>query len=158
METQASIRRHPIHPMLVSFPIALWIGSFVCDFLYSVGEGNLLWRDMAFYMMAGGVVGALAAAIPGFVDFLALRNREAQRIAAYHMALNLGVVALFVFNLGVRLNVEHTGMVEMGLSLLGIAVLAASGWLGGRLVYIHHVGVSEAGETHREKDEHRRAA
>ena len=50
----ATIAKHPIHPMLVVFPIGLWIFSLVCDLVYLFGPANPLWRDMAFYTMAGG--------------------------------------------------------------------------------------------------------
>jgi uncharacterized membrane protein len=144
METRASIRHHPVHPMLVVFPIAFWIGSLVCDGMYHLGPHNLFWKDMAFYLMAGGVVGALAAAIPGFVDYIGLKDRRAKRIATTHMVLNLIVVALFLFNLGIRLNADpQTGTLDVVLSVLGIGILSVSGWLGGHLVYVGRIGVTE---------------
>jgi uncharacterized membrane protein len=147
METRASVRRHPIHPMIVVFPIALWVGSLVCDVIYHIGSGNLFWKDMAFYMMGGGVIGALAAAIPGFVDYLNLRDRIAKRIATFHMVLNLALVVLYVFNMGLRWNsADQSGMAGVALSVFSIGVLFVSGWLGGHLVYVHRVGVSERGE------------
>ena len=156
METRASIRHHPIHPMLVAFPIAFWVGSLICDAIYHAGSGNLFWKDMAFYLIAGGIIGALAAAIPGFIDYLGLTERKAKQIATIHMVLNLAVVVLFVFNLGVRLNaLEQGGLLGVVLSVLGIGILGVSGWLGAHLVYVGHVGVAE----HHESDgNHRRAA
>jgi uncharacterized membrane protein len=156
METNASIHRHPIHPMLVVFPIAFWIGSLICDGIYHMGSHNLFWKDVAFYMMAGGVIGALAAAIPGFVDYLGLRDRPTKRIATIHMLMNLTIVALFVFNLGIRLNATpEDGMLDVFLSILGVCMLAVSGWLGGQLVYVGGVGVAG---THTEQQTPRRAA
>jgi uncharacterized membrane protein len=157
METRASIRHHPIHPMLIVFPIALWIGSLVCDGIYHAGSGNFFWKDMAFYLMAGGVIGALAAAVPGFIDYLGLKERTAKRLATMHMVLNLLVVAIFVFNLGLRLEgASQREMLGVSLSVFGIGVLGVSGWLGGHLVYVKRVGVSEDDEL--DSNRNRRAA
>src|SRR5262245_8756560 len=143
MNTPASIRRHPIHPMLVVFPIAFWIGSLVCDIIYNVGSRNIFWKEVAFYSMAGGIIGALLAAVPGFIDYLSLTDARLKKIATTHLALNLVVVVLFIFNLGLRYNASTgTEMFGVVLSIIAIAVLAASGWLGGSLVYENRVGVS----------------
>ncbi|OLE73797.1 MAG: hypothetical protein AUG12_03810 [Acidobacteria bacterium 13_1_20CM_2_57_8] len=142
MGSPASVHGHPIHPMLVVFPIGLWVFSFICDIVYHAGSYNIFWKGVAFYTMLGGVLGALVAAVPGFIDYLSLSDRRVKRIATTHMVLNLIVVALFVFNLGVRLNaspdLELLGLI---LSIVGLGIMAVSGWLGGSLVYVHQVGV-----------------
>jgi len=154
MSSPASIRSHPIHPMLIVFPIGLWTFSFVCDIVYHAGTHNAFWKGMAFYTMFGGVVGALLAAVPGFIDYLSLRNAQVRRIATIHMVLNLMVVALFIFNLGIRFNaLAGNEVFPVVLSMIGIAILSVSGWLGGSLVYKHRVAVEPARE-----DERRRAA
>jgi uncharacterized membrane protein len=158
MKSSASLRNHPIHPMLVVFPIALWIFSLVCDIAYHAGSYNPFWKAMAFYTMLGGTIGALAAAIPGFIDYLAIRDREVKRIATIHMVLNLIIVVLFIFNLGMRVRLAadpDEQLFSTILSVVGILLMAASGWLGGSLVYVHNVGVKPAGES---IDQERRAA
>ncbi|MGH9834655.1 MAG: DUF2231 domain-containing protein [Blastocatellia bacterium] len=62
--SHASIGGHPIHPILVAFPIGLWVFSLVSDIVYFMGWGSAIWNDVAFYSMAGGIVGALLAAAP----------------------------------------------------------------------------------------------
>jgi len=143
--------------MLIAFPIGLWIFSFVCDLVYLLGSANdLLWRDMAFYTMAGGVVGALLAAIPGFIDYLTIRDRTVRRVATLHMVLNLVVVAMFIFNLGLRLNAAQSfGILPAAVSFVAILILAVSGWLGGELVFKHRMGINTDTEL---KDENRRVA
>jgi uncharacterized membrane protein len=142
--------------MLVALPIGLWIFSLVSDVMYHAGPQNIFWKNVAFYTMAGGIVGALLAAIPGFIDYLSLKDRRLKKIATTHMVLNLVVVALFIFNLGARYSASTAGdMFGLVLSVVGIAILAASGWLGGILVYEHRVGVSEPRE---ERDTQRRVA
>src|SRR5262245_38955567 len=156
MNTRASIRNHPVHPMLVVFPIALWIFSLVCDAIFHFVSYNMFWKAVAFYSIAGGIIGALVAAVPGFVDYLSLTDRRVKRIATTHMVLNLVIVVLFIFNLGVRYTASPTGdTVGLVLSIIGIIFLAVSGWLGGALVYVHHVGVSPGRD---EREIERRAA
>ena len=147
MNTPASVRNHPIHPMLLVFPIGLWIFSLVCDIVYHAGSYSPVWKVLAFYSMAGGIIGALLAAIPGFIDYLSLPSGRIKNIATTHMVLNLIVTALFIFNLGVRYNaLPSSDVLGVVLSVIGIAVLAVSGWLGGSLVYEHRVGVSSLRE------------
>jgi uncharacterized membrane protein len=144
MHTPASISRHPIHPMLVPIPIGLWIFSLVCDVIYVV-VGDPVWRIVALYTMVGGIVGALAAALPGLIDLLSL-PRTLKRTALIHMTINLVVVALYAFNAWLR-----TGGMESAaaaytvwLSAVAIALLLVSGWLGGKMVYEAGVGVEAA--------------
>jgi len=144
--------------MLIVFPIALWIFSLLCDIAYHTGPHNLFWKGMAFFTMLGGIVGALAAAVPGFIDYLAIRDRQTKRVATIHMILNLIVVVLFIFNLGVRFNAPADPDQQLFatiLSVVGIVLMAVSGWLGGSLVYIRGVGVQTATES---VDQERRVA
>jgi uncharacterized membrane protein len=155
MSSPASIRKHPIHPMLIVFPIGLWIFSLICDLIYHAGTHNLFWKGVAFYTMMGGIIGALLAAVPGFIDYLSLRDRRTKKIATTHMVLNLAVVLLFLFNLGIRYNAAaESEMFGVFLSIVGIVIMAVSGWLGGSLVYVHGVAVS----TPTSKEDYKRAA
>ncbi len=156
MVSRASIREHPIHPMLIVFPIAFWIGSFVCDLIYHAGSHDLFWKDVAFYAIAAGLMGALLSAIPGFIDYLSLPKGRVKGIATTHMVLNLIVAILFVFNLGLRMNASPDEYFAVVLSAVSIGMMAASGWLGGTLVYLYGVGVS--GKGAREADRPRRVA
>jgi uncharacterized membrane protein len=93
--------------------------------------------------MAGGVVGALLAAIPGFIDFLSISVPNVRRIGVYHMAVNLTAVAVFTVNLYLRLTGAPGALFPIALSILGVALLAVAGWLGGELVYVHGMGVDQ---------------
>lgn len=139
MQTPASIAKHPIHPMLITLPIGLWIFSLVCDLFYFFGNGADNWRVVAYYTMAGGIVGALLAAIPGFIDLLSL-PRGVKRIAITHMSINLAVVALYLINWWIRSRGAETAT-SLWLSVIAIIALAFSGWLGGRMVHVHGVAV-----------------
>jgi uncharacterized membrane protein len=146
MENRVRIGGHPIHPMIVPFPIALWIFSLVCDIVFKMGWGGTAWSDAAFYSMAGGIIGALGAAVPGFIDYLGITYPPTKRIATWHLVLNLGLVALFAFNLWIRTKTTPGAVGPIILSFIGVALLGASGWLGGTLVYVHGVAVSSAPE------------
>ncbi|MGH7572444.1 MAG: DUF2231 domain-containing protein [Gemmatimonadota bacterium] len=137
----ARLFKHPIHPMLVPVPIGLWIFSFVCDLVYRFLSDNVIWDEVAFYTMAGGIVGALLAALPGFVDLLSLNDPATRRIALAHMLVNLTTVVLFAINLWLRTNSPPGAGVPVVLSLVGVLLLGVAGWLGGELVFRHGVGV-----------------
>lgn len=147
MHTPAQVAKHPIHPMLVPIPIGLWIFSLVCDLVFVFGGGDETWRTVAFYTMAGGIVGALIAAVPGFIDMLSLRA-QLKRIALLHMSLNLVIVAMYAVNLGWRIG-DSQGSGPVWLSLVAVALLGVSGWLGGKMVYVHGVAVNTAREGER---------
>ena len=139
MRTPASIAGHPIHPMLVPLAIGLFIFSFVCDlFLVSGREGA--WATVALYTMVGGIVGALLAAVPGLIDLLSLPEGP-RRTAIIHMAINLTVVALFVVNAWMRMRGADPRGTPIVLSGVALVLLVISGWLGGKMVYEHGVGV-----------------
>ena len=146
MRTPARIAKHPIHPMLVPIPIGLWLFSLVCDLVYRFGGGNPNWEVVALYTMVGGIVGALAAALPGLVDLLSL-PAPVKRIGMAHMALNLAIVALFAINAWLRRDGVSDG--EIWLSVLSVALLGVSGWLGGHMVYVHRVAVEPEGALSR---------
>src|SRR6266508_187114 len=101
MRTPANIAKHPIHPMLVAIPIGLWIFSLVCDLIYRFGSLNPNWELVARYTMVAGIVGALIAAVPGFIDMLSL-PWGVKRVALIHMSINLTIVALYVVNAWLR--------------------------------------------------------
>jgi uncharacterized membrane protein len=128
--------------MLVPVPIGLWIFSFVCDLTFILGSGVSLWFTLSFWTMIGGLVGALLAAIPGFIDMLSLREHP-KRLALTHMALNITVIVLYAVNIGTRLEAGAVSGVPLILSIVAIVLLAVSGWLGGHMVYVHRVGVDE---------------
>ncbi len=137
--------RHPLHPMLVHFPIGLFLLSLLLD-LASLAFPSVpdLVRD-SFYAMLLGVITALVAAVPGFVDYTDIRSdHPAKPTATAHLTLNLIVVALYGINLGVRSSSLVDPKISFGpliLSLVGVALLSVSGYLGGRLVYDDGISV-----------------
>jgi len=148
MSSPASISKHPVHPMLVVFPIGLWVFSFLCDLVYAFGLGTDIWKDVAHITMGGGIVGALFAAVPGFLDFRSLAGRP-KAVATLHMGINLSLVILFLLNFWLR-SANLFSASAVFLSLIGVAALAYSGWLGGELVYVLGIAVDTTGEYREE--------
>ena len=148
MQTPASIARHPIHPMLVPIPIGLWIFSFVCDLFHAGGASAQAWTTVAFYTMAGGIIGALLAALPGLIDLLSLPEGP-RATAIKHMALNLTIVALYIINFAMRWKEPANPGGLVWLSLISLVLLVISGWLGGKMVYEYGVAVATTTEPPR---------
>lgn len=142
MRTPASIAGHPIHPMLVPLAIGLWIFSFVCDLTFVLGSGASLWYTLSFWTMIGGIAGAVIAAIPGTIDMLSLKGAP-KKLALTHMAINLTVVLLYAVNLGMRIGGDPVAGIPLALTVISVALLAVSGWIGGHMVYVHGVGVND---------------
>jgi len=137
--------RHPIHPMLVHFPIGFLVLSFLLDLVsLAFPEVPGLLRG-SFYAMLLGIITALLAAVPGFVDYSDIRrDHPGKATASRHMILNLMVVAIYGINLWIRssaLSDSKISLPPLLLSIAGIGLLSISGYLGGRLIYDEGIAV-----------------
>ena len=139
----ASFNGHPSHPTLVALPIGLWIFSIVSDLIFKFGYGGPVWNDVAFYTLAGGIVGALIAAIPGFIDLLGIQNLKSKSIGIWHMIINLLAVALYCVNFWLRMQRPPGDNLPIILSVIGVVFITISGWLGGELVYVRGIAVKQ---------------
>ncbi len=146
MKSAAQIKDHPLHPMLIVVPAGAFIITLVLDIGFLI-SGEALWWNATKPVMMIGAVGGVLAAIPGAIDlFKVARPAGAFKIGLAHMVINLIVVALFIFNFVLRANLAapRAGVPpEFWLTLVGVALLGVSGWLGWAMVYKHRVGVSE---------------
>lgn len=140
MSTRVTIAGHPVHPMLVSIPIGLWVFSLVCDFAFILTE-DPRWAVTAYFTLGGGIVGALLAAVPGLLDLLGMHDPKAQRIGTYHMVLNLAIVAAQAGSFWLRMPDGAGEALPLGISIVAVAALVVSGWLGGHLVHV--LGVTQ---------------
>lgn len=148
MASPASIGGHPIHPMIIPFPIALWVFSLIADVVY-LWRGNPVWKDyIAFYTLLAGILGAAVAAVPGLIDWLSLKQPKVVNIANWHAGLN--VIALLIFaascylrtTSGARI-VSGSYTIPIALSVLGVILISISGYLGGEMVFKHGVAVDQ---------------
>ena len=159
MASPASVKKHPIHPMLVALPIGLWVFALVCDVVRAAG-GPAIWETVAIYCVAAGIVGALLAAIPGLIDYFSIDESEMKRIANLHLVVNLGAVFLFAINLWLRFRLSAESRVPLALSIFGVLAIAIGGWLGGEMVYVKGMAVEAVEEVAKKVEEptRRRAA
>ena len=138
---QSTVAGHPLHPMLIVAPAALIPFGFILDAMHHA-TGKETYSNAAYYSMVGGVIGGLAAATAGVIDYLSIPPQtEVKRTANLHAALNIGALALTAANVAARQNKpNHAGgsLVLSALSAIGILV---SGWFGGHMVYKHGMRV-----------------
>jgi uncharacterized membrane protein len=133
--------------MLIVFPIGLWGFSLACDLIRLAGAPGDAWITVAYYSMVGGFIGALCAAVPGLIDLIYYKGGAApvKKIALTHMTINLIVVALYAINIWLPAGEPSVKSASMNtpvlLSILGVALLCVSGWLGGQMVHVYGVGV-----------------
>ncbi len=146
MAGKASIGGHPIHPMLIPFPIGLLVFSLIADLIY-LWRGNPIWEDyIAFYTLLGGIIGAAAAAIFGLIDWASLTDSAAIKIANWHARVNIIGLVIFIASFYLR-TTSGAGLITgfpqlpIVLSAVGVIGLAIAGWLGGELVFKHGVAV-----------------
>lgn len=143
MGPTAQIARHPIHPMLVPFPIVCFVGALITDVAY-YATANMIWADFSAWLVTVGLIMGLLAAIAGLIDFLSNRLIRSQAPAWPHMLGNVLVLVLATFNVLVHSRDAWTSVVPTGLILSAIVVLIlpVTGWLGWSMVYRHGVGVA----------------
>ena len=145
MESRFKILGHPVHPMLIVYPLGLLSAAVVFDVLYVV-TGNPDLATFSFWAIAIGLVGGLAAAVFGLIDWLAIpRGTRAKRIGALHGGGNVVVVALFVLSFLLRTDEARylPDTLPLILGVVGMAIALITAWLGGELVYRLRVGVDD---------------
>jgi uncharacterized membrane protein len=143
MRAKARLFGHPVHQMLIVFPLGLLATSLVFDIVH-LATGNPYWAGISYWMIAAGIVGGLLAAVFGLIDWTGIPSgTRAKRIGAAHGLGNVAVVGLFGASFALR---HYGGMFDTGpvvLSGLGVMLALVTGWLGGELVDRLAVGVDE---------------
>jgi uncharacterized membrane protein len=145
MESRAKALGHPIHPMLIVFPLGLLSTAVVFDILYLILD-RPGFRIAAAYAIAAGIIGGLLAAVFGLIDWLAIpAGTRAKRVGAAHGLGNVVVVALFAISWLLRAGAGDWDPTALALifSFAGFVVAGVTGWLGGELVDRLGVGVDE---------------
>jgi nitrite reductase/ring-hydroxylating ferredoxin subunit/uncharacterized membrane protein len=142
MRSKANFKTHPIHPMLIPFPIAFLVGAFVFDLLGVIFD-SLSFAQTGFYLSIAGIVMALVAAIPGIIDYIYTvpPDSSAKTRATKHMVVNLSAVALFFIAILFRNGTENPSILTLIIQGIGLAFLTAGGWMGGTMVFRNQIGV-----------------
>ena len=144
MESRAKLFGHPVHQMLIVFPLGLLATALMFDAIQLI-TGNGYWSEIAYWMIAAGVVAGLVAAPFGLIDWLAIPGgTRAKRIGAIHGAGNVVVVALYGLSWLMRSEAPASpAAAALALAFLGGGLALITGWLGGELVDRLAVGVDE---------------
>ena len=144
MESRAKIAGHPVHPILIVFPLGLFATAVLFDVIYLVTDATQ-WTVVAYYMIGAGIVGGLAAAIPGWIDWFAIPGgTRAKRIGLVHGVGNVLVLGLFVLSWLLRRDQPAAPPTEaIVAALAGAGLSVVTGWLGGELVDRLGVGVDD---------------
>lgn len=139
MRSRASIKSHPIHPILVVFPVAFFTGTLVCDVLAFINKSDSIWQ-MGKYLEIAGIGSAIAAAIPGIIDYsyTVPPKSSAKTRAGKHAILNTVMLGLFVTSVLCRNNID---LIIIATEAVGMVLLSVAGWMGGTLVHRNQIGV-----------------
>ena len=142
MKSKANIKSHPLHPILVAFPIAFFIGAFLFDVAGLVNADASL-HDTACHVEGAGIIFALLAAVPGVIDYIYTvpPKSSAKSRATKHGLINVSNVVLFTFVLFYRQSDDANIYVVTGLELAGVVLLSIAGWMGGTLVHRNQIGI-----------------
>lgn len=142
----AKIAGHPIHPMLVPFPIVCFTGALITDIVYW-RTADIFWGDMSGWLLTFGLILSIFVVIAGAVDFFGDRRIRALPEAWIHGLGNAAALIVAIFNAFVHTRDAYTAVVPTGLilSVLTVAILVVTGWNGWDMVYRHRVGVQAKG-------------
>lgn len=140
----ASIGGHPIHPMLIPFPVAFFVATLVCDLAFW-RSGNADWSTASLWLLGAGIVMALLAALAGLVDVLGEPRIRALREVWWHAGGNLLLVLIQAWSWYTRHSEGAAAVIPMGLilSAASVGLMLFTGWMGWQMVYRDHVGVSD---------------
>jgi uncharacterized membrane protein len=135
---------HPFHGILVTIPIGAWLASLVFDIAALATDDAEAFARGAKLLVAIGIVGAVLAGAVGLLDLSQLaKGTRARRIALTHMSLNLAAIAFFAVSLALRAQTDDVSVPGMALGIAGLAIIGASGFLGGELAYRYGVRVAD---------------
>lgn len=144
---QVKIFGHPLHPMLIAFPIAFYNGALAAFIAYAI-TGDLFWFGVGYMSNIAGVVTAGIAAIPGFIDLVFLPDKSRVKTTGfYHLGFHLTAFFIFFVNIFLQQNkwTQVPALPDASLAIilcsLGVALTLAGGFMGWKLVQKHHVGI-----------------
>jgi len=145
-QSTAKIFGHPFHPMLVPFPIAFFAGTLAADLMFAATLDGF-WYRATLWLLGAGIVMALLAAVAGFIDLLGDAAIRALTIVWWHFVGNLTLVLIEAFNWCRRFTIGQDAILNTGLtlSIIAVAIMLITGWLGWEMVYRRRVGIAENG-------------
>jgi uncharacterized membrane protein len=144
VRSTASIMGHPIHPMLVPFPIAFLVATLATDLVFW-GTGDAFWARASEWLVGAGVAMGGLAAVFGLIDFLTIDRARVGHTGWVHFLGNLAAVVLSLLSLLLRIGDSAAAVLPGGLilSFVVVGILLVTGWMGGELAYRFKIGVIE---------------
>jgi uncharacterized membrane protein len=138
----AAILGHPIHPMLVPFPLAFLVGVLLADLAYW-GTADAFWARAALWLVGAGVVAGAVASVAGLIDFFTIQRAREHAMGWVHFLGNATALALSLVNWLLRVDEPAAAILPWGLvlSVVVAGILGVTGWAGGELSYRHRIGV-----------------
>lgn len=165
MYSKAKIANHPIHPMLVGFPITFYVLTLVSFVVFRTASPDIFWFKLGYFANYAAIITALCAAIPGFIDWaLGIPNQTAAKARGLiHMSLNLTTLALYIVNAFLLEGTWETGTANLGVPIalcaIGCLLTVGAGFYGWQMVQKDKVGVDmnseQASIQERYEREHR---
>jgi uncharacterized membrane protein len=151
VRSRASINGHPLHPMIVPFPIAFLVGTLVTDLVYR-STAEPYWAVFSKWQLVAALVMAALAAVLGLIDFVGIKRVRQGYLGWAHAGGNVLAVVLSLISLIARWNDPVAGLQSIGLpiSVVVTLILLVTGWLGGELVFRRKVGVIEGDSMSRD--------
>jgi uncharacterized membrane protein len=145
-QSTAQIAGHPLHPMLIPFPVAFLVATLVSDLIFWT-TGHSGWSTASLYLLGAALIMAALAAVAGLTDFLGDHRIRDLSAAWHHMIGNVVAVVLSLWNWYRRYEAGDAGVLPTGLliSFVVVLILLYTGWRGWEMVYKHRVAVSEQG-------------
>lgn len=140
MRSTAHFKGHPLHPILVVFPIAFYTGALAIDALATIRRDKTQWK-FGKYLAIMGVAGAVVAAIPGAIDYVTTipPDSSAKKRGTKHALINVTVLVIFI--IVIFLKDDDFSFNILGLELLAVLLTSIAGWMGGTLVHRNQIGI-----------------
>lgn len=144
--SSVSIKGHPIHPMLIPFPITFLVAAFLADLVYFFDRTNLFWADASFWLLGAGVISGILAGVAGMMEAVKVPRARNLAITWIHGGTNVLALVAAAVNWALRWGDHAAAVAPTGIVLSGcvVIILGFTGWLGGEMTFRHGIGVSPA--------------
>jgi uncharacterized membrane protein len=147
MDSKIKILGHPLHPILVPYPVAFYTATLVCYIVFNSNQ-DIFWFKVAWVANLSGIIMAAVAALPGFIDWLNIPAKtRAKRTGTFHLICNVTALLLFAGCFFMYKDKWNEPAPDVMTAILmtgaGMLVTLVAGFLGWSLVQKHHVGVDK---------------
>lgn len=151
--TLVALARHPLHPMLVTFPIAFFLGALPADIAFWY-TGDAFWARVAVWLIGAGSLMGLLAGVAGTVELLFVTGIRRRPASWNHFVVAVMLLSVQFINWLLRLSQPEEAVIPLGIYLsgLGAVLVAAAGWMGGNLVFEHQIAVGGEDEPQAASD------